>query len=259
MGPSNAARQRAEPHELHLKLLGGFALAQSGHVIHLPHSVQRMVAFLSLRDRPLERSHVAGSLWPDGTQAQCFASLRSTLWRLRRTGLDVVRVTQNDIVLADHVAIDVRDVAAQVRRLTDTSVPCQPSDLDPAPLCDELLPGWLDDDWLVVERERMRQMCLHGLEALCDRLRDSGRYGLAIEAGLAAVRGESLRESAHRALIKVHLAEGNHWEALRQYRWYRTHLQDELGLAPSPLLLGLVEGLMPPLLASMILPLVGVA
>jgi DNA-binding SARP family transcriptional activator len=54
-----------------------------------------------------------------------------------------------------------------------------------------------------------------------------------MEAGLAAVRGEPLRESAHRAVINVHLAEGNRAQALGEYHRFRDRLERELGLAPS--------------------------
>lgn len=224
--------------------MGGFVLTRSGRTYCIPQSVQRLVAFLALHERVLGRSYVAARLWPEGSQAQCYASLRSALWRLRRADVHIVRVTQSDISLASNVAVDAREVVDRVHRLTDMSVPCHPSDLDPALLCGELLPGWSDDDWLMIERERIRQMCLHGLEALCERLVDLGRHGQAVEAGLAAVNGEPLRESAHRALIKVHLAEGNHSEALRQYHWYRAYLHDELRLKPSSQLVGLVERLL---------------
>ena len=95
----------------------------------------------------------------------------------------------------------------------------------------DLLPGW-DDDWLLLERERVRQIHLHALEALSTRLRVSGRFGRAIEAALAAVAAEPLRESAHNALMAAHLGEGNIAEAHRQYRRYERILWDELRLSP---------------------------
>jgi Bacterial transcriptional activator domain. len=60
---------------------------------------------------------------------------------------------------------------------------------------------------------------------------------------LAAVSGEPLRESAHRQLIEVHLAEGNRVEALRQYEAYRQLMRDELGLGPSPHIVNLVTAI----------------
>ena len=94
-------------------------------------------------------------------------------------------------------------------------------------------PDWYDD-WVLLERERYRQLGLHALEALSERLTAARRFGPALEAALAAVAGEPFRESAHRVLIKAHLAEGNASEAIRQYHFYRKLLNDHLGLDPSP-------------------------
>ena len=51
--------------------------------------------------------------------------------------------------------------------------------------------------------------------------------------GIRAVSMEPLRESAHRAVIAAHLAEGNSVEALRQFASLRRLLQTELGIVPS--------------------------
>lgn len=50
---------------------------------------------------------------------------------------------------------------------------------------------------------------------------------------LAAIKGDPLRESSHRALIRIYLAEGNQAEAIHQYRLYRDRLNGQLGLDPS--------------------------
>ena len=105
-------------------------------------------------------------------------------------------------------------------------------DLDEGELAGDLLPDWYDD-WVLIERERLRQLRLHALESLAIRRLDAGRYGEAAVAALAAVSIEPLRESAQRVLIRIHLAEGNVGEAVRQYRLYRNLLSDEMGLYPS--------------------------
>ena len=75
---------------------------------------------------------------------------------------------------------------------------------------------------------------LHALEALCATLSDRHRYAEAVQAGLAAVAGEPLRESAHRTLIRAHVAAGNRGEALRQYATYRQLAMETFGIGPSP-------------------------
>ena len=94
---------------------------------------------------------------------------------------------------------------------------------------------------MLVERERFHQLRLHALEASCDRLITAGRCGEAIDAGLAVVAAEPLRESAHRALIRAHLAEGNQGEAHRQYQLCCEILRDELGVEPSNTLRALLS------------------
>jgi DNA-binding SARP family transcriptional activator len=96
----------------------------------------------------------------------------------------------------------------------------------------DLLPGWYDD-WALMERERIRQRLLHALEALSVRLACLGRFGDAVDAALLAVGAEPLRESAQRALIEAHVAEGNLTEARRTYLVYRDLIRRELDVEPS--------------------------
>ena len=104
----------------------------------------------------------------------------------------------------------------------------------------ELLPGW-HEEWVAGARERHRQLSLHALELLCEHLTRTGRYAAAVLAGLAAVDREPLRESAHRALIKVHLAEGNAVEAIRRYRKYEAIAARDLGVVPSAMMRSLLS------------------
>jgi DNA-binding SARP family transcriptional activator len=155
-----------------------------------------------------------------------------------------------DLGLSEHVAVDVWVCDTEIRRLR---VPAEQVGADaPEPaatdevlslLHSDVLPSW-DDDWLLVERERHRQSRLHALEGLSCSLRTSGRFAEALQAALAAVAGESLRESAHRRVIEVHLAENNPGEALRQFEIYRRLLHEELGLRPSETIRALVHSLL---------------
>lgn len=215
-----------------LSLLQGFEITDGGAVLCLPLSVQRLVAFLALRDRPAHRVYVAGSLWPETTDERASSRLRSALWRLQRSSSGVVEISGGCLSLASSVDVDVAEMVSAARRLIDDSAS---GGAPPPPLpslAGELLPGWYDD-WVLMERERIRQLRLHALEVLCERLSTAGRHGQAVDAGLCAVAEEPLRESAQRALIAAHLREGNACEALRQYQAYRTLLWASLGLEPS--------------------------
>jgi DNA-binding SARP family transcriptional activator len=60
------------------------------------------------------------------------------------------------------------------------------------------------------------------------------------------VNAEPLRETAHAALIRVYLAEGNRAEALAAYENYRALLDSELGVEPTSLIQALLKDLLQP-------------
>ena len=231
----------------HLYLLGGFALTAGGEVLQPSAPAQRVLAFLALhaRGRPVPRRVVGERLWAESTSSRAASSLRSALWRLPRAGgADVVVTTPGTMALAPQVRVDLwvgQDRARDIRNTVAGDAAGTADVLDE--LSTDLLPDW-SEDWLLVAQEDYRQMRLHALEKVCADLRAAGRYPEAVQAGLAAVACEPLRESAHRRVIEVHLAEGNHGEALRQYQSFRRLVADELGLPPSPVIRRLVAPLL---------------
>jgi DNA-binding SARP family transcriptional activator len=217
-------------------LLDGFALRLPGGcpgaaADDLPRGVQRLVAYLSLCRRPA-RTAIAGELWPEVPEDNAHRSLRSALWRLQKVAPGLVEVSGGTLSLARTVRVDVRELTEWAQLMLH---PGSDADATTAPdvgLRGDLLPGWYDD-WVLLERERLRQLRMHAFEALAEKLAAAGRYGEAVQAAYAAVVAEPLRESAHRAVVRVHLVEGNLAEAVRAYDAFRTLLAEELGVAPS--------------------------
>ena len=224
-----------EPSQARLELLNGFSLFATHGRIALPRAAQRLIAFLALQARPVRREFVAGRLWAETTETRAHGALRTTLWRMTRACEGVVWVSGPHLALAAGVDVDLHAATRCARAVIQ-----QPA-TDHRPLIAEgdLLPDWYDD-WVVYEREQLRQLRLHALELRCGELVRQGRFAEATEAGLAAVAGDPLRETAQRALIAAYLAEGNPSDALRQYDLYRRTLAELLGLAPSPCMHALV-------------------
>lgn len=222
-------------------LFGGPYVVLNGDRLEVPDGSKRLLVFVALSNGKVDRRFVAGSLWPFGDDERAAGNLRSALWRLRCAGIDLLDADKHGLMLRAGTVVDVSIVCDWAARLVDGSV-------TQADLCAvnwrndamDLLPGWYDD-WVIFERERIRQRLLHALEMLSRRLVAAGRYGEAVEAAISAVSADPLRESANRVLIEAHLAEGNLVEGRRAYERYREMARRELGVEPGRDLARLVE------------------
>ena len=204
----------------------------------LPHSVQRLVAYLALAGRTA-RTAVAGQLWPEVPEEHACGSLRSAVWRLHKVAPALIEVSGRTLSLAPGVCVDVRELGDWARRVADARPPLDALLPDPG-IRGDLLPGWYED-WVLLERERLRQLRMHTLEVLAGRLAAAGRHGEALQVAYAAVRAEPLRESAHRTVVRVHLAEGNVAEAVRAHDLFEALLGEELGVLPTEQMTRLVR------------------
>jgi DNA-binding SARP family transcriptional activator len=245
LAASTAVRARApDLAELRLEVLGGFRLRVGGRLVVLPTHARRVLAYLSVcagTDAGCSRATVGDRLWPESDVVHARASLRTALWRVGRADRRLVTAHQDGLRLGEPVHVDLHRALAQASRLNRADAPLQAGDCSVAPLSGELLPGW-DEDWLLLERERIRQLRLHALEALSHRLRRLSRYSEAVDAAITAIAIEPLRESARSALIAAHLAEGNVAAARTQLDSYAALLWTELGLRPSPAITALAAG-----------------
>ncbi|AHH94713.1 AfsR/SARP family transcriptional regulator [Kutzneria albida] len=205
-----------------LVLLDGFALSVRGQHVELARSLQRLLAYVALHRVP-SRLRTAAALWPDPQAERSLSRLRTALWRTSRLAVPVLVAEGERLRLAPQVRLDLdqltkgreQRLAALVRRRH------------------ELLPGWYED-WVLERRQHTKLLYLRALERAAERELRQARYGRAVEATMAALRTEPLRETPHRLLIEIHLAEGNYTEALAAYQSYQRLLREELGIGPAP-------------------------
>lgn len=215
-----------------LRLLNGFVLARSGAEVVVASGCQRLVALLAVNG-PSGRTVTAGTLWPEVPDARANGNLRTSLWRLNRQWPGLVQSDDQSLALTRDVSLDTVALARQARAVADMSCGVEPGERYSGLIdAGELLPGWYDD-WVILARERLRLLRLHALELLSARLLRAGQTLWAMEAAMAAVRAEPLRESAHGAVLAVHVASGNADEARRYFEQVRRMLRDELGVEPS--------------------------
>jgi DNA-binding SARP family transcriptional activator len=233
--------------EIRLTLLGGFDCIYEGERVTLPLGAQRLLALLALHKGGMHRAAAGERLWPDSTRGRASANLRSALWRARQIG-DTSFIDQagTRLELAPNIRVDIHEVMARRPHVPD-GASCQPStngwEARVGLLSQELLPNW-PDDWLVLERERWDQLRLHTLEDLVQQLCAQEQFTAALQTALAAIAIEPIRETAHRLVIQVHLAEGNAASAVKHYQRYRVLLRRELGVTPSQQMDQLIRPLM---------------
>ncbi|MFL5733954.1 MAG: ATP-binding protein, partial [Chloroflexia bacterium] len=226
-----------------------------------------LLAFLLLhRQAPQSRQHLAFWLWPDSTEGQAQTNLRNLLHLLRRTLPHIdgyLSVDSRTLQWRPGTSfrLDVADFEGALERAgvedyrgeeaVDKQNPGSGQNPGPgqnlgehnetrAALQDavdlyrgDLLPGYYDE-WILPERERLRQGFLGALQRLVLLLESERNYAGAISYAQRLLRHDPLREESYRHLMRLHAASGDRAGAMRVYRNAITVLQRELGVEPGP-------------------------
>ena len=214
-----------------LTVLGGFALSVDGVLVSVGSSGERVLGVLACRGRRASRAQVASVLWPEVTGERALANLRTALYRLVRRAPGVVHTSGSHVQLNLGVRVDVEVATRLAQGILSGLDEAGLAGVAHADFSADLLPDW-DQEWLGDYQYRYRQLRLTALETLSAALAATGRHGAAVQAALAAVAADNLRDSAHETLIRACLAQGNRNEATTHYFSYRRILRDELGLEP---------------------------
>jgi DNA-binding SARP family transcriptional activator len=205
---------------------------------------EALVAFLVLhRDAPVARDRVAAALWPESTSGQARTNLRHLLHTLRQRlpAVDeLVEPTSRTLRWRGGPTVRV-DVVVFQDGLDrgDTTGLRAAVDIYRG----DLLAGSYEE-WVLAERERLRQAYLGALERLARLLGESADHAAAIEYGQLLVGEDPLREAGYRLLMRVHAAEGDRAQALYTYHSCVAVLDSELGVRPSSETTRLYEDLM---------------
>ncbi len=235
------------PQMLHMRLLGDFSLALDDEPVTGVNTARlhSLLAYLVLhRDTPQFRQHLAFRFWPDSSEAQARNNLRQTLHALR------LALPNADAFLAADtntlrwrpdapLTLDVADFE-QALRQAGAAAPENGHDAALAALEQaasiyrgDLLPACYDE-WIMPERERLRQRHLQALDQLLQLLEARGDYAAAIGYAQRLIRHDALNEDAYRDLMRLLALKGDRAGAVRVYYTCATTLQRELGVAPSP-------------------------
>lgn len=104
----------------------------------------------------------------------------------------------------------------------------------------DLLSGW-DEEWVVDERYRTRMVVIDLVTECVQRLVAEGDLPHALSLARALAALEPNRESAHRALAQIHLADGDRAEAWRVYEAFHHRSVRDFGVGVSVTFRDLLE------------------
>jgi predicted ATPase/DNA-binding SARP family transcriptional activator len=232
---------------LHIRLLGDFSLLYSDQQVTSLNTtrLRSLVAYLVLhRDVPQQRQHLAFLFWPDATEAQARNNLRQLLHQLRQAFPDVEHFLFADAhILHWHpVTPCYLDVAAFEQTLTLADAATQQHDQhalqDALGQADSLYRGELlpdcYDEWILPERDRLRQRHLQVLEHLLRLFEVQGDNVTAIRYAQRLLGLAPLSEDLYRRLMRLFALNNDRASALHVYHTCVTTLQRELGVDPDP-------------------------
>jgi len=224
---------------LQLTLFGGFDARCASGVVNLPtKKAQALLAYLALRPgQSHPRDKLAALLWGDKSDEQARGDLRHALVGLRRAlsamTPSLLRVEGRILSLGpDGLEVDVvrfeQCIAEGTPAALEAAAELYRGDL----LLGFTLSEPLFEDWLVAERERLREMALEALARLLAHKTKETSSEAAIRTAVRLLALDPLQEVVHRALMRLYVRQGRRGAALKQYQACVTALRRELGTEP---------------------------
>jgi DNA-binding SARP family transcriptional activator len=236
---------------LRLTLLGGFeARLSAGDAVHVPtKKAQALLAYLALRPgQSHRRDKLAALLWGERSDEHARDALRHALAALRKAlpgGKPPSLVAEGQMLALNAAGVEV-DAAAFERRVAEGT----PQALQQAAELyrGDLLLGFtvsepLFEEWLVAERERLRELALEALARLLAHQTKTGGTERAIQTAVRLLALDPLQEAVHRTLMRLYTRQGRRGSALKQYQVCVGVLQRELGAEPEAETRGLYQEL----------------
>ena len=234
-----------EENQLELALLGKPQFKRGGQPLDLTSvKGQALLAYLVVTRQTHSRSALAGLLWSDRPENIARTSLRAALSQLRKAAGDVVLAARRTVGLNSDsnlwLDVAVLEQAASSGNDLATAAELYRGDF----LDDFYVPeAELFEEWLLVERERLRQLALSVLEQLADTSLTQGDHDTGIKAARRLLNIEPWHEAGHRQLMTLLATDGQISAALTHFESCKRLLAEALGLEPSPETTALVEAI----------------
>lgn len=198
----------------------------------LPKTLPLLADLLLNRAKPIPRTTLAFTHWPDCSEAEARSNLRRHLYELRRVlpMPDDARpwlLVDNNTVQWNSQADYWCDVVAFEEASADLPGLAQTVQLYAGDLLPELY-----EDWLFGVRERLRNRFFAILGQLLTSAHSANDYPTAINYAQQILQHDPLREDIVRELMTLRHANGDRAGALQEYQRFAQRLRTELDIAP---------------------------
>ena len=228
---------------LELRVLGFPEFRLDGRRVELAlRKAVALLIYLAETDGPVARDVAATLLWPEADAEAARARLRRTIYKIRTAfGGEIITASASSLVLSPSLLVETDSSAfehACDAGLLDAAADLYRSDYLAGfslPDCPEF------EEWVFFRREALRSRLVQALERLVEARITGGEPRAAVVHATRLAALDPLSESAHRHLIRAHLAAGDRVAAERQVETCARLLRDELGIAPDPATLALVR------------------
>jgi WD40 repeat protein/DNA-binding SARP family transcriptional activator len=232
---------------LQIRLLGQFDVRLDGKRVLIPSRPgQSLLAYFALSAGTAHRREkLAGTFWPDTSEEIARKNLRQELWRIRKA------ISGNDLegsnyLLAEEFTIAFNphaDYWLDVSHFEKPGLDIESLTSSLALYKGELLPGFYEE-WILLERERIRSRFDNKMEQLLARLIAAERWTAVQEQAERWLAMGSCMEPAYRALMLVYGARGDMAKVSHVYQQCMAALDEQLGLEPSAETRALYDGLL---------------
>lgn len=222
---------------LRFELLGGLKIERDGAELKgfISRKSQALLVYLAIKQQAHFREAIEGLFWAESSQSRAAGNLRVALNNLRQLIPGNLEITRSQIAFrpASPHWLDVTEFERQASQSHIQALQIAAGLYRGDFLAGFSLPdAQAFEEWLLIERERLRQIMLQTLHRLAAYYTSRGEYHLGIEATTRLLTLDPWREEAHRELMRLLALSGQRSAALTQYEQCRRLLARELGLEP---------------------------
>jgi predicted ATPase/DNA-binding SARP family transcriptional activator/Tfp pilus assembly protein PilF len=221
--------------DLQVRLFGPLTVRVEG--APLPPLRTRKVAWLFAllvlnHERPVERTWLAATLWPDSDHRESLKNLRNSLHDLRHAlGSQETRIqspTPGTLQLdLEGTDVDLLEFDASIKRGDPLSL------REAVALYDGSLLEGCDEEWVLLERQQRQQAYLQALETLAENEFKAGTAAQSVQYLRICIGVDPFQETAQCALMNALAATGDYAGATQTYRAFRLLLHEHLQTQPA--------------------------